>query len=244
VHGSSRVERRSTPVEYSLYAAERLPKGGDADKAPSSVDRGRKEKNQMKHLFGFCVALALAAFAESAPAEFYDPEPLSPASASAPGVPPTTQPLPRRPRPDSLPFRRGAVGVTLTLASGFRDDNSYLILGTGLGYYILSGLELGLDGAIWLFDSPTIGMITPQAKYVLEFVPVIKPYIGTFYRQYVVGSGIDDFDSAGGRAGVYFVPGSSAYFGLGAVYEHLIECEDRILPCDAWYPEGTIAVSF
>jgi hypothetical protein len=198
----------------------------------------------MKHLMGLCVALALAAVAESAAAESYGSEPITLEAAPMPGVPPATQPLPRPPRPDSLPFRRGAVGLTLTLASGFRDDNSYLILGAGLGYYILSGLELGLDGAIWLFDSPTIGMITPQAKYVFEFVPIIKPYIGTFYRQYVVGSGIDDFDSAGGRAGIYFVPGRSAYFGLGAVYEHLLDCEDRILPCDAWYPEGTIAVSF
>lgn len=195
----------------------------------------------MKYVIGLCVASAFAAVAESAPAQDDGSAPLSSEAAPAAVVPPATQPRPLR---DALPFRQGAVAVTLTLASGFREDNSYLILGVGLGYYILNGLELGLDGSVWVFDSPTIGMVTPQAKYVFGFVPVIKPYVGAFYRQYIVGSGIDDFDSAGGRAGIYLVPGSSASIGIGVVYEHLIDCKDRILPCDAWYPEGTIAVSF
>jgi hypothetical protein len=182
--------------------------------------------------------------ATAAPDDPYPSDPYSSPAASSSTPLTASEPPEKARRPDSLPFQQGAVGVKLTVASAFMGDNEYLILGGGLGYYIADGLEVALDGSVWIFDSPTIGTLTPQLEYVLHPIPIIKPYIGGFFRHYIVGDGIDDFQSAGGRAGVYIVPGSAAYFGFGGVYEHQLDCDRRVIPCDQWYPEMRIAVSF
>jgi hypothetical protein len=155
-----------------------------------------------------------------------------------------SEPLEPGPRRDQLPFLKGAKTVTLTLGSAFIGSNDYFILGLGLGYYVIDGLELGVDGSIWLFDSPTIGTVTPQIKYVLHQVPVLKPYVGAFYRHYFIGEDINDLDSVGARVGAYIVSGKGAYFGIGGLYEHILDCNDTILECDNWYPEVLIGFSF
>lgn len=212
----------------------------------------------MKHLLGIGLVVALAAMsspspadsppaaakAKAAPGDPYPTDPYSPAATTSSAPLEASEPTPKPRRLDSLPFQQGAVGVTLTVASAFMGDNEYLILGGGLGYYIADGLEVALDGSVWIFDSPTVGTLTPQLEYVLHPIPVVKPYIGGFVRHYIVGDGFDDFQSAGGRAGVYIVPSNGAYFGFGGIYEHQLDCERRVIPCDHWYPEMRIAVSF
>jgi hypothetical protein len=199
----------------------------------------------MKRLFGLGLTVALAASAKVAPAEPYPSDPYA-ATGTSSAAPPVvaSEPLQKPPRPDTLPFQQGAVGLSLTVASAFEGDNEYLILGGGLGFYVANGFQIGLDGAVWVFDSPTIGTVTPKVEYVLSPIPIIKPYLGGFFRHYIVGDGRDDFQSAGGRAGAYIVPGDAAYFGFGALYEHQLDCGRRVIPCDQWYPEITVAVSF
>ena len=153
-------------------------------------------------------------------------------------------PEPRGPRADQRPFLQGSPSLTLTLGSAWVGSNDYFIVGAGLGYYALDGLEVGLDGAIWLFDSPTIGTLTPQIKYVVHQLPIIKPYIGTFYRHYFVGDDIEDLDSVGARVGIYIVSGKGAYFGVGGLYEHMLDCNENVLECDDWYPEFIVGISF
>ena len=111
-------------------------------------------------------------------------------------------------------------------------------------YYVVDGLEVGVDGAIWLFDSPTIGTLTPQIKYVVHQLPLIKPYIGTFYRHYFVGDDFEDLDSVGARVGIYIVSNQGAYFGVGGLYEHMLDCNENVLECDDWYPELLVGISF
>jgi hypothetical protein len=118
-----------------------------------------------------------------------------------------------------------------------------MILGGGFGYYLVDGLEAGLEGQVWLFDEPTIGTITPQVRYVLHMVPVIKPYVGTFYRRYLIGNDFNDFSSVGARAGgILLLGGGRAFLGLGALYEHILE-DESVLSSDEWYPEFTIGFS-
>ncbi|HXS18684.1 MAG TPA: hypothetical protein VN764_15910, partial [Polyangiaceae bacterium] len=125
----------------------------------------------------------------------------------------------------------------------FGNDKSYMILGAGVGYYLVDGLEAGLEGQIWLFDEPTVGTVTPQVRYVLHMVPVIKPYVGTFYRRYMIGNDRDDFSSVGGRVGgILLLGGGRTFIGAGALYEHIIEDTD-VLSSDEWYPEITIGIS-
>lgn len=173
----------------------------------------------------------------------FTPPPEEPTAEAVPEAPPEEAPKRKR---DAGPFARGSVSLTLlvgTASLGY--DSQYFILGGGLGYYVVDGLELGAEGTVWLFDSPTIGTVMPQARYVLHFVPVIKPYVGTFIKHYMIGEDIDDFNSVGGKVGGLLVMAQGrAFLGLGAVYEHLLDCDNANFSCDDWYPELSIALSF
>lgn len=160
----------------------------------------------------------------------------------------SVQPAEAEPQRDAGPFSKGRILVSLLLGGAFGGDRNYLILGAGAGYYVVDGLEVGLDGTIWLLDEPLIGTLTPQAKYVFHFVPVLKPYVGTFYRHYFVGDDFGDLDSVGARAGANIVMGGggsyTSYIGLGAIYEHMLDCNEAVLDCDSVYPEFSFGFSF
>jgi hypothetical protein len=142
-------------------------------------------------------------------------------------------------------FGRGSVRLTLLLGTGSTVTDTYFILGGGLGYFVLDGLEVGLDYEAWLFGTPVMQRLSPEIRYVFHMVPVVKPYVGFFYRHTFIKK-YDDFDYLGGRLGVYVAPEQSPhYFGGGAVYEHMLSCtSDAFIDCDQWYPEVTIGVLF
>jgi hypothetical protein len=170
-----------------------------------------------------------------------------------PDEPPPPAPEPAAPEPDEPPsrsdagpFSRGSVRLSLLIGTGSSVTDTYLILGAGLGYYLIDGLEVGLDYEMWILADPVLHRLSPETRYVLHFVPTLKPYVGVFYRHTFVGDGIDDFDHVGGRLGAYIMPSASRmYVGAGAVYEHLLDCDDTSwYDCDAVYPEITIGISF
>ncbi|HWO10606.1 MAG TPA: hypothetical protein VNN80_14035 [Polyangiaceae bacterium] len=222
---------------------------------------------------GFFVSMGAAAApvgaqdpapAPSPPPGMVTPEPPPPGMVAPPSEPPpgmvAPEPPPQAPPPplvvaptetsrptpprDQRPFLQGSTSLTITVGSAFIGSNDYFILGAGIGQYVLNGLEVGVDGSIWLFDSPTILTLTPQVKYVVYQLPFVKPYFGAFYRHYFVGDDIQDLDSVGARVGVYLVTGGAAYFGFGGLYEHMLDCNENVLECDDWYPEFMIGVSF
>jgi hypothetical protein len=81
-------------------------------------------------------------------------------------------------------------------------------------------------------------------QYVFHQVPVLKPYIGAFYRRTYV-DGLPDINSAGGRAGVYVQAGRNAYVGAGAVYESYLDCNTTTYrSCSDTYPELSFTVAF
>lgn len=134
--------------------------------------------------------------------------------------------------------------LTLLVGTGSTRTDNYFIIGGGLGYYLVNGLEVGFDYEAWLFAKPVLQRLSPEARYVFHMVPVIKPYVGTFYRHTFV-SDYDDYDSVGGRVGAYYIPKSGrVYIGGGAVYERTLDCtSSSFVDCDAWYPEISIGVS-
>jgi hypothetical protein len=142
------------------------------------------------------------------------------------------------------PFSRGSIRLTLLLGTGSTVTETYFILGAGVGYFLLDGLEVGLDYEAWLFGTPVMNRLSPETRYVFHMVPVIKPYIGAFYRHTFVAD-YDDLDYVGGRAGAYYVPKSGRfYIGGGAVYERLLDCKsDSYVDCDTVYPEIAIGIS-
>jgi hypothetical protein len=139
------------------------------------------------------------------------------------------------------PFSRGSFVISIILGQGSTSFDDYFILGGGMGYFVIDGLAPGLQYEVWLGGDPTLHRLTPDVRYVLHFVPVLKPYVGVFYRHTFVES-FDDWDSVGARGGAIYVPNGPVFVGLGAVYERLLDCQ--LDDCDTIGPELLIGVSF
>ena len=137
------------------------------------------------------------------------------------------------------PFAQGRVRISV--AGGANSE--YLFLGGSAGYYVVNGLEAGLGSQFWLIGSPEVITVSPQVRYVLHFVPVLKPYVGAFYQHAFVTDGFDDFDSVGARAGAFWVSGGGSYLGGGVVFEQILDCPE-FTDCSRVAPELTLSIAF
>jgi hypothetical protein len=148
-------------------------------------------------------------------------------------------------QPRFAPFAQGALRLTLAMGLKSTLTDNYVLVGAGVGYYVVDGLELGVDYQAWVAGDPTLHQLGPEVRYVLQFVQTLKPYFGVFYRHTFV-KGYVDLDGVGVRAGLYYAPETArAYFGGGFVYEHLVDCAlDKLVHCDEAYPEASFGVSF
>lgn len=135
------------------------------------------------------------------------------------------------------PFSQGSQTVSVIAGSGRAFNDDYLILGLGYGYYVLDGLELGIDAQFWLSGDPSINKLSPRVTYVFTQPDRVKPYIGGFYRRTYI-DGLDDLDSLGYRAGLNFMGQRNFFFGLGFVYEEYRSCTETVYrDCSDTYPE-------
>ena len=140
------------------------------------------------------------------------------------------------------PFDQGSTNVSVLLGSGRAFSENYIILGGGIGYYVIDGLELGVDAQRWVSGDPAITRVSPQIKYVLPLNTRLQPYVGAFYRRTFVDSKfIGNQNSYGARAGAYFSSRSGVYLGAGVVYEKYQNC--GFGDCSNTYPELLISVS-
>lgn len=141
-------------------------------------------------------------------------------------------------------FAKGSTQVVVTGGTGYAFDESYFVLGLGVSYYLFDGLNVGLSLESWSGSDPKMLKVTPSVQYVFRQVPVVKPYVGVFYRRAYVDN-LPDINSVGGRAGVYIAAGRNAYVGAGAVYESYIDCNKAIYnSCSSTYPELSFIVAF
>jgi hypothetical protein len=140
-------------------------------------------------------------------------------------------------------FSKGRTHFFITAGNGYAFDESYLVLGVGVSYYVIDGLSVGLSLESWTGSDPGMYKVTPSVQYVFYQVP-LKPYVGGFYRRaYVDGS--PDINSVGARAGVYLTAGRNAYLGIGAVYESYLDCNKSVYrSCDDAYPEVSFTIAF
>lgn len=147
----------------------------------------------------------------------------------------------------STAFSKNSTSVGVVLGSGNAFNDNYLILGVGVGYYVVRGLEIGIDLQRWFSGDPSITKVSPQIRYVFTQPKMIKPYVGAFYRRTYFGDlngiSIDDQDSFGYRAGAYFTTNNRLYIGGGIVYEDYKDC-DPSYDCSTTYPEILFTVSF
>jgi hypothetical protein len=142
----------------------------------------------------------------------------------------------------STAFSQGATTLGVIVGSGSAFSEDYIILGASVGYYVVRGLELGLDVQHWFSGDPSISKVSPQVRYVFTQMGDLYPYLGAFYRRTYIESQ-DDYDSIGYRAGAYFSANNGVYIGGGMVYEEYRDCS-AFLDCSSTYPEILISVSF
>jgi len=147
----------------------------------------------------------------------------------------------------STAFSKDSTSVGIVVGSGSAFNDNYIILGAGVGYYVVQGLEIGIDIQHWFSGEPSITKLSPQIRYVFTQAEVIKPYVGAFYRRTyfgdVNGFELEDQDSFGYRAGAYFSTNNRVYIGGGIVYEEYKDCS-RFIECSSTYPEILFTVSF
>ena len=144
---------------------------------------------------------------------------------------------------DPGPFAKGRKHVSVLGGTGHAFDESYIVLGVGGSYYVLDGLNVGLQLEAWLDGDPRLFKVSPSVNYVFHTLPRFTPYVGAFYR-YTDVENHSHFDSVGGRAGVYFV-GGTGVAGVGAVYESYLDCDANFnLSCDEIYPEISFTFAF
>lgn len=141
-------------------------------------------------------------------------------------------------------FGKGRTHVFATAGTGHAFNEDYLVLGLGVSYYVIDGLNIGLGFESWSGGDPGMRKLTPSAQYVFYQLGRIKPYVGAFYRRTYI-DGLPDIDSAGGRAGAYFQAGRNAYLGAGVVYESYVDCKESVYrSCSSTYPEVTFTLAF
>lgn len=143
---------------------------------------------------------------------------------------------------DAYARNRVRLGAVVGVSTNF--DDPYLQLGGGLGFFVLRGLEVGIDVTALLIEDPFIVQFTPGLRYVFADVPFLQPYVGFLYRRSFIEDD-DDLSTMGGRVGVSWSSGRGMLLAGGLAYEHAFDCEEtKFRGCNGFHPELSISASF
>ena len=164
--------------------------------------------------------------------------------------PPATQtqtapppPPPAKQQPTG-PFGKGTRRATFTAGWGRSFGEDYLLLGLGVGYYFRNNMALNLGLETWALNDPNVTKFTPELQIVVPRPRGPRPYLAGFWRHAWIEDE-PDLSSIGGRVGIYNKIGGRSAAGVGAVYEHYLDCDDNLYnSCSQVYPEAVFGVSF
>jgi len=141
-------------------------------------------------------------------------------------------------------FGQGRTHFFVTGGTGSAFDETYLVVGVGVSYYLIDGLNAGLAFESWSGSDPSMYRITPSLTYVFYQAQTVKPYVGGFYRRTNI-DGLPNADSVGARAGAYMQAGRNVFVGFGVVYESYLDCSRAVYrSCDSTYPELGFTIAF
>lgn len=141
-------------------------------------------------------------------------------------------------------FGQGRMRLSVSGGYGELNNNGYGVLGVGVGYYLLNGLEAGLDGEAWLGSKPHIYTASPEVRYVIQGMGQFLPYVGGFYKRSFYDT-LAPLDSAGGRAGLITILSPRTYVSFGLVFEKFFQCDSNLYgSCSQTYPEIGFAFSY
>ncbi len=147
-------------------------------------------------------------------------------------------------------FRQGSTRLSISGGTAGSFGHRYIVVGGGAGYYLLNGLEVGVDAEYYMGEKPSIFKLSPQVRYVAYRVKPVKPYVGAFYRRIFIGDGpegeeYEDTESWGARGGVYYRASKGVFLNVGLAHERLMNCDKEVYEsCTDTYPEFGIALSF
>ncbi len=156
---------------------------------------------------------------------------LAPASHAAP--PPPTRP--RAPLEEPRPFPRGSfnAGLAFGLSTG---QQTSVTLGGDFGYFVLPGLEPGLELHVTFGGGSTVTSLLPYLRWVIWRSYTISPYLKAQAGRLFI-SDAPDLTSVGGGGGFVFFLTSV----LGLQLEGMVY---RLLPEEACPSNGCTATSF
>lgn len=147
-------------------------------------------------------------------------------------------------RVNATPFDQGVVNFSILAGSGRAYNANYTVMGAGVGYYVTTGLQLGLDYEYWSGGYPRIQQISPRINYVFARNNPVSPYAGVFYRKTRIET-LPDSDAYGGRAGIYLRSGTNVIMGVGMVYIEYKDCQSSIYQsCSDTYSELSLGVYY
>ena len=139
------------------------------------------------------------------------------------------------------PFDQGSLTLSLAAGSGAFGTERYIIAGGGVGIFGADGIELGADIEAWFAASPSIVKVSPEVRYVKPTSETVALYVGAFASRWLIGEPYEDWNTAGGRGGAYFLFEGGAFLSVGAVYERVLSgCS---VDCVYVYPELALSIA-
>jgi ribosome modulation factor len=146
---------------------------------------------------------------------------------------------------EESPFKKGNVRFSILAGWGRAFSDDYFILGVGASYFVMKGLETGLDFEAWLGGRPDVYKLSPHVRYIYDRADLpLKPYGGFLYRRTFIQD-LDDQNSIGLRGGAFYKGGKGSWVGAGVLYERYLDCDDAVLgDCSRVYPEVVVSLKF
>jgi hypothetical protein len=142
------------------------------------------------------------------------------------------------------PFSKGTLRFSggASASTGF-GGNSFQ-LGLGTGYYVMDGLELGLDARSWFGGNYSVHEIEPSVTYVFTQFDRFTPYGGVLYRRTFLENR-DDLSAYGGRLGILLQQSHNIYVRAGVTGIRHHDCDRTIQSdCSDFYPEVSVGLYF
>ncbi|MEA3523760.1 MAG: hypothetical protein U9R50_12410 [Campylobacterota bacterium] len=137
-------------------------------------------------------------------------------------------------------FEKGSKNVGVAMSAGSFAGNNYTILGINASYFIADNVMTGFEYRGWLGNDPSVNEVSVPVTYMVPLHKKFYPYVGGFYRRTFMGSGWDDYNVYGARAGVSMVTSGNSYASFGWVQEYYDGDGDS----SNGYPEIAVGMSF
>ncbi len=134
-------------------------------------------------------------------------------------------------------FGQGQTRVSLSAGASAGSGGSSYQLGVGLGYYLLDGLELGVDTRSWMGGSFRAHEVAPSLTYVFHNLGNFLPYGGLLYRRTFIHNR-ENLSAYGARAGIYLQQSPNLVLRAGVAAHRYQNCNRATgLDCTDIYPE-------